>query len=86
VYTPEINGILNILQAKDKLKAAQTFAFVTAYSSCPNSRIQPTWKVFLAHLNEFFKHTNVADLKKLVQQLGVLSLATATPLHMKSAS
>jgi hypothetical protein len=28
VYTPEIYGIPNILQAKDELEAAQAFAFV----------------------------------------------------------
>jgi hypothetical protein len=61
-----MDGIPNILQAKDELEAAQAFAVVTAYSPCPNSRIQPTQKVSLAHLHELFGHANVADLKKLV--------------------
>jgi hypothetical protein len=65
-YTPEIDGIPNILQAKDELEAAQAFAFVTAHSPRPSSRILPTRKVSLAHLHELFGHANIADLKKLV--------------------
>jgi hypothetical protein len=75
VYTPEIDGILNILQAKDKLEAAQAFVFVTAYSPCSNRRIQPTWKISLAHLQELFGHANVADLKKLVATTRGLELS-----------
>jgi hypothetical protein len=75
VYTPEIDGIPNILQAKDRLEAAQAFAFVTAYSSYPNSCIQPIWKVSLAHLHEIFGHAYVADLKKLVATTRSLELS-----------
>jgi hypothetical protein len=75
VYTPEIYGIPNILQAKDELEAAQAFAFVSAYSPCPNSCIQPTWKVSLAHLHEPFEHANVTDLKKLVATTRGLELS-----------
>jgi hypothetical protein len=86
VYTPEIDEIPNILQAKDRLEAAQAFAFVTAYSPYPNSRIQPIWKVSLAHLHEIFGHAYVADLKKLVATTRGLGLSDRTPSHVKSAS
>jgi hypothetical protein len=74
-YTPEIEGIPNILQAKDKLEAAQAFAFVTANSPCLNSHILPTRKVSLADLHELFGHANVADLKKLVATTKGLELS-----------
>jgi hypothetical protein len=78
-YTPEIDGIPNILQAKDELEAAQTFAFVTAYSSRPNSYIQPTQKISLAHLRVLFGYANVADLKKLVATTRSFELSNRNP-------
>jgi hypothetical protein len=74
-YTPEIDGIPNILQAKDELEAAQAFAFVTANSPRPNSHILPTRKVSLADLHKLFGHANVADLKKLVATTNGLELS-----------
>jgi hypothetical protein len=71
---PEIDGIPNILQAKDKLEAAQAFAFVTASSPCSKSCIQPT-PVSLACLHELFGHANVTDLKKLVATTRSLELS-----------
>jgi hypothetical protein len=41
-YTLEIDGIPNILQAKDELEAAQAFVFATANSPRPNSHILHT--------------------------------------------
>jgi len=41
-YTPEIDGIPNILHVSNELEAALAFAFVSAHSPRPNSAIQPT--------------------------------------------
>jgi hypothetical protein len=71
---PEIDSISNIFQAKDKLEAAQAFAFVTASSPYSNSCIQPT-PVSLACLHELFRHANVTDLKKLVATTRSLELS-----------
>jgi hypothetical protein len=74
-YTPEIDGIPNILEAKNELEAAQVFAFATANSPRLSSHILPTRKVSLADLHELFGHTNVADLKKLVVTTNGLELS-----------
>jgi hypothetical protein len=65
-YTPEIDGIPNMLQASDELEAAQAFAFVSAHSPRPNSAILPTLKTSLCDLHETFGHANINSLKKLV--------------------
>jgi len=75
-YTPEIDGIPNILQASNELEAAQAFAFVLANSPRPKSAIQPTRKITLCDLHETFGHANVESLKKLV--------ATTTGLELSS--
>jgi hypothetical protein len=75
-YTPEIDGIPNMLQASDELEAAQAFAFVSAHSPRPNSAILPTLKTSLCDLHETFGHANINSLKKLVATTQGLEIST----------
>lgn len=73
-YAPEINGIPNLLQARNELEAARALAFVSAHSPLPNSAMIPTRKVLLAELHEMFGHANINALKQLIKTTSGLKL------------
>ncbi|KAF1939527.1 hypothetical protein EJ02DRAFT_513755 [Clathrospora elynae] len=79
VYTPEIDGIPNSLQASSDIEVAQAFAFVSAHSPRPNSAVLPTRKVSLAELHELFGHTDVRTLKQLVLSTTGLEITNKEP-------
>lgn len=79
-YTPDIDGVPNLLQVEDEddlLGAARAMSFVSQHSSY-NSYIPLTRKVTLKELHDTFGHADVNQLRKLV--------ATTTSLKLTNTS
>jgi hypothetical protein len=74
-YTPEIDGIPNILTASDDVEAAEVFAFVSINSPRANSALHPTREVSLCELHELFGHADVNALRRLVASTDGLKLS-----------
>jgi hypothetical protein len=74
-YTPEINSILNVLQALDLIPAARALAFAAAYTPYPNSALTQIRDVDLYKLYETFGYTDINALKQLTKVTTSLRLS-----------
>ncbi|KAF1936405.1 hypothetical protein EJ02DRAFT_480591 [Clathrospora elynae] len=74
-FCPKIDGIPNILEASNKLQAAQAFAFAAAHTPRPNNKVLvPTRKVTLFELHEMYGHANPEAFKELIKSVSRLEL------------
>jgi hypothetical protein len=66
-YTPDIDGIPNVLQASDSIQAARALAFAAAHTPHPNSALTQVRDVDLYELHETFGYADINALKQLTK-------------------
>ena len=66
-YTPEIDGIPNVLQALDSIQAARALAFAAAHTPHLNSALTQVREVDLYELHKTFSHADINALKQLTK-------------------
>jgi hypothetical protein len=75
---PEIDGILNLIEADNEIDAARALAIATVQSTSKPTSLIPTRKVTLAEAHQIFGHLNVLDVRKSIDAGDGLEITNST--------